>query len=141
MQALLTPKSKGMDFGSGPGPTLSVMFAEVGHQMAIYDHFYADDPSVLLAHYDFITLSEVVEHLHQPLQVMDQLWEQLNYGGYLGVMTQLWDEQPAFADWAYKDDMTHVCFFSKLTFAWLAGRWQARLQRVNRNVSIFHKLV
>jgi hypothetical protein len=46
IQQQLPPHSSGLDFGSGPGPTLSVMFEEVGHHMAIYDRFYADDPTV-----------------------------------------------------------------------------------------------
>ena len=39
MQKKLLPGSFGLDFGSGPGPTLSVMFEEVGHNLSIYDYF------------------------------------------------------------------------------------------------------
>jgi len=141
LHAQLKPSSSGLDFGCGPGPTLSVMFAQAGHEVALYDHFYAPDKSVLQTCYDFITVSEVIEHLQQPLQVMDQLWAQLNPGGYLGVMTQLWDEQPDFSHWAYKQDPTHICFFSTASFTWLARRWSAKLQKVSRNVSLFHKVM
>ena len=37
MNDRLSPESVGLDFGSGPGPTLSVMFEEAGHTMSIYD--------------------------------------------------------------------------------------------------------
>lgn len=50
----IKPQSQGLDFGCGPGPTLSVMMAEQGHQMAPYDIYYADHPLVLQAQYDFI---------------------------------------------------------------------------------------
>jgi 2-polyprenyl-3-methyl-5-hydroxy-6-metoxy-1,4-benzoquinol methylase len=62
----LAANSKGLDFGCGPGPTLSVMFEEAGHQVALYDPFYAPDRSALSGPYDFITLSEVAEHMAAP---------------------------------------------------------------------------
>jgi hypothetical protein len=43
---VLAPQSQGLDFGSGPGPTLSVMLAAAGHTIALYDPFYADDAGV-----------------------------------------------------------------------------------------------
>ena len=42
------------------------MFEEMGHTVALYDYFYANDPFVLHHLYDFITATEVVEHLHNP---------------------------------------------------------------------------
>ena len=45
----------GLDFGSGPGPTLSKMFEESGYRMNIYDPYYAKDEKVLEEKYDFIT--------------------------------------------------------------------------------------
>jgi 16S rRNA G1207 methylase RsmC len=35
-----------LDFGCGPGPTLSILLAEQGQQVDLYDPFYHDDPSV-----------------------------------------------------------------------------------------------
>ena len=79
IQDRLAPGSYGLDFGSGPGPTLSVIFEEAGHSMAIYDHFYAQNPAVLDTPYDFITATEVVEHLHHPKQELDRLWTKINW--------------------------------------------------------------
>ena len=62
----LKPGSYGLDFGSGPGPTLSVMFEEQGHSMNIYDPIYTPETEVFQHQYDFITATEVVEHLHHP---------------------------------------------------------------------------
>ena len=73
MQQKLPPGSQGLDFGSGPGPTLSIMFEEAGHTVSLYDYFYANDRSVLQQSYDFITTSEVVEHLHQPKYELEVL--------------------------------------------------------------------
>ena len=140
MQARIAPHSKGLDFGSGPGPTLSVMFEEVGHAVALYDHFYARNPSIFERSYDFITATEVVEHLHQPRQELDRLWASLKPGGYLGIMTKLVLDQAAFATWHYKNDLTHVCFFSRTTFQWLAAQWQAELTFEGKDVVILKKL-
>lgn len=139
LQARLTSKSHGLDFGSGPGPTLSVMFEEIGHTVTLYDHFYAHNPTVLQQPYDFITATEVVEHLHDPATILAQLWTLLKPGGYLGLMTKLVRDQNAFTTWHYKNDLTHVCFFSKETFEWLADQWHAELELFHSDVMVFHK--
>ena len=139
MQKLIAPGSKGLDFGSGPGPTLSLMFEEVGHTMSIYDHFYANEPSIFTKQYDFITASEVVEHLFNPKEELDRLWNCLKPAGCMGIMTKLALDSKAFASWHYKRDLTHVCFFSKSTFGWLAEKWQARLTFADKDVIIFKK--
>ncbi len=135
----LRPASAGLDFGSGPGPTLSVMFEEAGHQVNLFDLFYAPDTTVLTPKYDFITASEVVEHLHDPAKELALLWSLLKPGGWLGIMTKLALDQTAFARWHYKDDLTHVCFFGSKTMEWLARQWQAGLLPVGKDVFLFHK--
>lgn len=139
MQERLSHKSHGLDFGCGPGPTLSLMFEETGHSMAIYDHFYAKNPSLLQKKYDFITTTEVVEHLHKPGKELNKLWDCLRPGGFLGIMTKLVINSEAFAHWHYKNDLTHVCFFSQTTFEWLASQWQAEVIFIDKDVIIFQK--
>lgn len=137
---LLEPKSKGLDFGSGPGPTLNLMFEEVGHEMRIYDSFYDDDPSVFEETYDFITATEVVEHLFHPRKELERLWECLRPGGYLGIMTKIAeDNKEFFADWHYRLDLTHVTFYTEDTFRWLADHWNAHLSLPADRVIIFQK--
>jgi SAM-dependent methyltransferase len=139
MQERLSPGSHGLDFGSGPGPTLSVMFQEVGHTMALYDYFYARDLSVFTHQYDFITATEVLEHLHHPPKELNRLWKLLKPGGTLGIMTKLTPTRESFPDWHYKNDPTHVCFYSPSTFKWLAARWDSNLMFVNQDVMLFIK--
>lgn len=139
MQQQLNAPSCGLDFGSGPGPTLSLMFKEAGHQMAIYDKFYAPTLSTLDQLYDFITATEVVEHFHRPGFELERLWSLLNPGGLLGIMTQLIPEGLPFADWYYLKDPTHVCFFSRSTCEWLAEHWQAELTFSGNSVMLFSK--
>jgi len=139
MNERLKPGSHGLDFGSGPGPTLSLMFEETGHTVNIYDPLYAPDPRVLDLQYDFITTSEVVEHLRQPQKELDHLWNCLKPRGWLGVMTKRVIDRKAFSTWHYKGDPTHVCFFSVATFQWLATQWRARLLVVDKDVVLFEK--
>lgn len=135
----LTPHSHGLDFGSGPGPTLSIMFEEAGHSMRIYDHFYAKDEGVWDECYDFITSTEVIEHLYTPSEVFMRLWKVLKEGGVLALLTQPYPEQDSFETWYYKNDPTHVCFFSEATFTWLASYLDARLEIVKKDLFILRK--
>ena len=139
LSSKLSPESFGLDFGSGPGPTLSVMFEEEGHKMNIYDPYYAPDKIVLNEQYDFITASEVVEHLHNPASGFDLLWTLLKPGGWLGIMTKLALDKEAFSKWHYKNDPTHVCFFSKETMLWLAEKWKAEIIFIGKDVVLFKK--
>jgi hypothetical protein len=133
----LAPNSCGLDFGSGPEPTLSVMFKEAGYSMEIYDPFYAPEIKPLQSQYDFITASEVVEHLHHPRRELDRLWSCLKPNGLLGIMTKRVIDQEAFSRWHYKNDPTHVCFFSIETFRWLANHWCATLTVPENDVVLF----
>ncbi|MEE3372305.1 MAG: class I SAM-dependent methyltransferase [Planctomycetota bacterium] len=139
LAARLEPASRGLDFGSGPGPTLSVMFQEAGHLMEIFDPFYAPNGNVFQQQYDFITASEVVEHLHDPAEELERLWSCLKPGGLLGIMTKRVIDREAFSRWHYKADPTHVCFFALETFVWLAQRWRAEFTVAGKDVVVFTK--
>ena len=137
----LSMGSRGLDFGCGPGPTLSVMFEELGYPMAIYDPIYATDESVLEIEYDFVTATEVVEHLQRPKQSLNRMWRCVKPGGYLGIMSKIVIGQEAFANWHYKNDDTHICFYSTETFGWLARQWQTEPVFVGKDVIILPKSI
>ncbi len=122
MQQRLPVAAKGLDFGCGPAPALANMFCEAGYKVALYDIFYQPDLAVLGRKYDFVSASEVFEHLAQPGEVIDQLWHCLTPGGCLGVMTKRWIDYGRFTRWHYKNDPTHIIFFHLNTFIWLAKR-------------------
>lgn len=139
MQERLAPESHGLDFGSGPGPTLSVMFEEAGHTVALYDRYYAKDASVLDTQHDFITATEVFEHLHDPGMELRRLWGCLKRGGHLGIMTVFAPEPAGLAKWYYKNDLTHVAFFALSTFDWIAVELEAESAFIGTNVIILRK--
>ena len=136
---LLSPGSQGLDFGSGPEPVLSQLFEAAGFSIHIYDPYYANDPQVFRQQYDFITASEVVEHLGNVRFELDRLYNCLKPGGILGIMTKLAGSPEEFEFWYYKRDKTHLCFFSINSFQWLADQWNAEVNFISDDVIIITK--
>ncbi|WP_318488449.1 class I SAM-dependent methyltransferase [Photobacterium leiognathi] len=131
--------SEGLDFGSGPGPTLSIMLEEMGYNMAIYDPYFAPDPSVLTRQYDFVTCTEAIEHFYQPAKEWGLLLSMIKLGGWLGLMTKLATDADGFKRWHYKNDPTHVSFFSRDTFRFLAKRDDLEVEFVGNDVILLRK--
>lgn len=88
MMEQLSSSNEGLDFGAGPGPALAAMFTERGFPTAIYDPFFARDKTVLKRRYDFVTSTEVIEHLHKPRREFELFDHLLKPGGWLGLMTE-----------------------------------------------------
>ncbi|WP_421281300.1 class I SAM-dependent methyltransferase [Aeromonas taiwanensis] len=131
--------ASGLDFGCGPGPALIAMGREAGYVMAGYDKFYADEPALLAQQYDFITSTEVIEHIAEPRVALDLLWRCLKPGGILVLQTQrvLGDER--FKTWRYRHDPTHIVFFAEASFRILAASWQAEVEFPHADVALFTK--
>ncbi|MCW8877857.1 MAG: class I SAM-dependent methyltransferase [Kangiellaceae bacterium] len=129
----------GLDFGCGPGPTLSVMAEEEGLQVSDYDLFYFPDPKLLEQQYSFITMTEVIEHVSKPALLLDTLDSMLLPGGILAVMTKRVLGPEAFNQWHYKNDPTHICFYSEATFNWIAHWMNWQLQVIDKDVVFFYK--
>ena len=131
--------ARGLDFGCGPGPALAHMLREAGFEVALYDSFYLPDKRPLNSRYDFICATEVVEHLQRPGVELARLWSLLRPGGWLGIMTKLVRDQQAFASWHYKNDPTHICFFSEDTWRWWAGQQGASLEIIGTDVILLRR--
>jgi len=139
LAARLELNQKGLDFGCGPGPTLSVLLEEQGQQVDLYDPFYFNDRSVFNKHYDFICATEVMEHLHDPRTEFAAMFKMLKPGGWLGIMTKLVMDEHAFRQWHYIRDMTHICFYSQSTFEFLAKRFNADLNIIANDVILLKR--
>lgn len=130
--------SRGLDYGSGPGPVLSMMLTELGHDMTDFDPFYAPDPEALERTYDFVTCSETIEHVFDTRGLLDLFKRLVRPGGIIGVMTQMIEDPESFADWHYKRDLTHVRFFSKDTLRWAAREWGFTVEFPGPTVAVLH---
>lgn len=136
---LLDPGAEGLDYGSGPGPTLSVMLSERGFPTAAWDPFFAPDPAPLTRTWDFVTCSETVEHFHQPARAYARLSERVRPGGLLAIMTEPVPGDVDLGGWRYARDPTHVSLHRPRTFEWLADRWGWELDRPSRTVWIYRR--
>ena len=112
--------ASGLDFGCGPGPTVSVMLEEQGFLVKNYDPYFVPDEAPLNCTYDFIACTEVAEHFFDPSTTFKLLASLLKPGGRLGLMTQFRPQDLAFADWYYIKERSHVTFYSEGSFSWLA---------------------
>ena len=135
----LSPLQKGLDFGCGPGPTLSLLLEEQSHHVDLYDLYYHNDSAVFEKKYVFICATEVMEHLGDPNREFESLFTMLQQGGWLGIMTKLVIDEEAFSQWHYIRDLTHICFYSRSTFEYLAERFNAELHFVSNDVILLYK--
>jgi len=133
----LPKTAKGLDFGCGPGPTISVMLGEQGYEVADYDPAFYADEALLRENYDFISCTEVVEHFHNPARDFALLAGLLKPGGRLGIMTQLLNDEIDFKSWYYTREISHVAFYSVATMAWIGERFGWRVEGLGNDVVIF----
>ena len=139
MMDRVRPGQAGLDFGCGPAPALADMFTQAGLSMAVYDKYYRPENAVFDTHFDFVTASEVVEHLANPMCEIDKIWRCIRPGGYLGIMTKRWISAEKFSGWHYKNDPTHIVFFHLNTFIWLACRLRGAVTVCSNDVVIIRK--
>jgi hypothetical protein len=125
------PRSRILDFGSGPVPALAVLLRERGYVAEVYDPYFAPDRRVLRGDFGFVVLHEVIEHVSRPYATLAGLARRLRPEGGIAVRTRFApDEREAFAQWWYRRDPTHVGFFDRGTFAALAARLGGSLELV-----------
>jgi 2-polyprenyl-3-methyl-5-hydroxy-6-metoxy-1,4-benzoquinol methylase len=131
-----TAESKGLDFGAGTGPVISKMLAERGFEIFQYDPFFHPDESLLSFQYDYIVCCEVVEHFHNPHREFRLLRSLLSEGGRLYCKTSLLREEREFDSWHYKDDPTHVFFYSLQSFEFIRDFFGFKSLEVHRNMVV-----
>lgn len=131
--------AQGLDFGCGPGPALADMLDQAGMDVTLYDPFFYPHPFAVSRQYDFVTCTEVVEHLRYPAMVFRKLDELLRPGGWLGVMTCFQTSDDRFDNWHYRRDPTHIVFYREATLALIARKLGWSLVVPRKDVAIFHK--
>ncbi len=135
----MQPGATGLDFGCGPGPALAKMLEAKGMVVSLYDPYFYPSETALSGIYDFITCTEVVEHLYEPAEVFRRLDQLLKPGGWLGVMTCFQTDDDRFDNWHYRRDPTHVVFYRESTLALLAEKFGWRLEIPGKDVALFLK--
>lgn len=109
----LTKDDQGLDFGCGYSKFLSRLFSENGFKTDAFDLYFHPDEEIWGHDYNFIVMSEVIEHLHTPLETMLRLNKLLKKSGQIFIKTKFLPEsENEFNNWFYKRDLTHVQFFN-----------------------------
>ena len=139
LRARLKPASAGLDYGCGPAPALADMMRSAGHEMVVFDPYFASDGAVLERAYDFVTCTETAEHFHAPGDEFERLAGLLKPGGVLAVMTIFQTDDARFESWRYRQDPTHVVFYREQTFAVLARQLQLRCDVIAKDVVFLSK--
>jgi len=124
LSKFMVASNSALDFGSGPTPVLAqILRQNFALEVDIYDKYYAPDKVYEGKQYDLITVTEVVEHLEDPMAYFALFTSLLKPGGALAMMTQFHhNDEERFEHWHYRRDESHVSFFTPKTMAMIADK-------------------
>ncbi len=108
-----------LDWGSGPNPSFVELVREQGFQVRGWDPFFAPKDLPLSEEADLVTAIEVVEHFREPRLEFSRAARAVARGGWLALGTHTVPDRD-FATWWYKEDPTHVAFWTERAFTCLA---------------------
>ncbi len=129
----------GLDYGCGPNPVLADMLRSQGYSIFHYDPYYF--PIIDRINFDFVLSTEVVEHFHKVEVEWTRLIDLVNQGGYLGIMTHMYDDVTDLKKWYYMRDFTHTAFYHSQTFSFIAQHWKLKLCiMMNSRIAILQKM-
>ncbi len=106
------------DFGSGVKPCLCELlerfitsgFIPENTKIYKYDKFFSPEKNFVAS--DLCVSLETIEHFDNLNEDLLNLSSCVKSGGFLAVGTNLIPDSPEFEKWWYKEDKTHVCFFT-----------------------------
>ncbi len=125
IQGHVTTDDLGLDFGCGHSRMIQDIAAQKNILIDSFDLFYHPEEKIWNKKYDFIILSEVIEHLRAPIAELQRLKEILNKNGKLFIKTKLAPKtRNEFDQWFYKRDKTHIQFFTHEAFEKLSENFQ-----------------
>lgn len=134
--------AKGLDYGCGTGPVATFVLKEKGYNnINLYDPFFEPHQQHLRSnYYDFIICCEVMEHFHFPSKEFLKLSNFLKTGGQLYCKTKLFlstQTSVEFDKWYYKNDKTHVCFYSLESLDYIAQKFNLKLEQSTNELISF----
>lgn len=100
---------------------MSDLFKKKNFSVDSYDLYYFPDMTIWSKKFNFIILSEVIEHLRDPIKEMKRIRDLLLPDGKIFIKTKLHPgDKTLFENWFYKRDITHIQFFSDESLGYLA---------------------
>lgn len=129
--------AKGLDFGCGRSRVIATVLNEKHYKIENYDPFFANNPELLKAKYNYISSCEVIEHFYEPHKEFSLLRSLLTQDAKLYLMTDIYDDSIDFASWYYKNDPTHVFFYTKESLEWIAKEFGINITKCDQRLIIF----
>lgn len=133
------PSDIGLDFWAGTWPVITHLLQKQWYKVNLYDPFFHNDPNALEKRYNFIVVCEVIEHFHHPKKEFQKLYNLLNIWGKLYIKTDTYNSDIDFWGWYYKNDPTHVFFYSTKTFLWIQKNLNWKKVETLERVTVFEK--
>lgn len=130
-------KASGLDFGAGTSAIISVVLKEQHYNIKNYDPYFHLHPELLKEKYDYISSCEVIEHFYNPHKEFTLLKSMLKENSRLYLMTEVYEDEIDFASWYYKNDPTHVFFYTSETFEWIKSEFGFKAVTVDKRLIIF----
>lgn len=148
-----------LDYGCGKFPNLSTLLKwniqnlinsqidtnQIKFKSFNYDKFYNNSLDLIdnnnFNKYHIITATEVIEHFTQPNENFELLCNLLSNDGILVITTELTTSEIInnFSTWWYKNDITHVSFYSLKTIEYLSHKLKLNLIFSSSNLIILKK--
>jgi len=136
-----TKHQKILDFGCGSAPVLAKLLKERNLYVDVYDKFFSPKKIYYFKKYNIITCIEVLEHLKNPLKSFKLFKKHLKKEGMLVCMTNFHpNDINLFLKWWYKNDITHISFYSKKTIEFISKFLNFKIIKIiNNNFFIMQK--
>jgi SAM-dependent methyltransferase len=121
-----------LDYGCGYEPVLKTLLEKENYRVTVFDsHFFPEEPKNIP--FDLVISTETFEHFKNPADELNKIFSLLGPPGFLAVMTRYYPTEKGqarpelFEKWFYKRDPTHICFYCRETFEWIAREKNCRI--------------
>ncbi len=138
IKVFLGPKV--LDYGCGNNHILADILSKNNYITSFYDLYFYPSENYEKHHYDAIILEEVIEHIEEPLTVLERLVGMLNNKGKIIIRTNLIPANVLEGKWWYLRDTTHISFFDIKTFQYISNLFSLSIIYCNdKDLIVFEK--
>jgi hypothetical protein len=127
----------GLDYGAGTGPVITKILKDYSYNIKTYDPYFHNYPEYLKKKYDYIACCEVIEHFYNPYSEFKKLKNMVKKTGALYCQTNLYNKSINFKNWYYKNDPTHVFFYTEKSIFWIKENFAFHDVTIDSRLIIF----